>query len=1103
MKNQIRHVGSFLLFLFSALLTFGQGATTSSMSGRVVDISGGILAGASVVATHEPSGTIYGALANNQGLYSIQGMRPGGPYKVEFTFVGFSKETYSDINLLLGENFVLNSELKEASTELGEVTVVGARSSAFKTEKMGASSHINKQEMALVPSLNRSLGDYTRLSPYSTGTGSYIGREAYNTNVTVDGANFNNNFGLSETNMPGVSGEPISMEAVEEIQIAVAPFDVRQSNFTGAGVNAITKSGTNTFRGSIYGFYRDQSFNGTKIRDTELTVSESAKKVYGFTLGGPIIKNKLFFFMSGEKENTLTPGNTLLALDEGRDPLTDLNVNTRVYADSLKKFSQLLKDYYDYETGAYESWGGDNENNDKMLLKLDWNISRNHKLTVRYNFSQSSTVSRASSSGDAKPSITPRRVGRHDRLGGITFENSQYYNTNKLHSITAELNSRFGEISNKFLLAYTSYKQPRTSNSSLFPFIDIMNGNPNKGDVTMSAGYELFSYKNRVDNNTLIITDNLSYQLERHNLTFGLSFEHQYFANSYLRQGSSYYRFKNLGSFENFLQEEGAGQPYNDNYHPLNFAYTYPINNFTDPVSELSFGQFATYIQDEYSVLSNLKVTGGLRIDLPMYFAGALDNPNLHGVTFTGGEEVDLSSWPTAKVLWSPRLGFSWDVLSNQVIKLRGGTGIFTGRIPFVWFTNQPTNSGMIQYQLVINQSGGVTSQDQLSRLPLLADASQLLENPSLADIFPQTNVAGGKIAAIDRNFKLPQVWRTSLGFDVRLPMDMMLTIEGVYTNDINSVNFENINLIPAAGTYKVGDQTLPYRTNTSNETKYLTQPWTDVIIMKNTSLGQGYSLSAQLNLPGIAGFNGMIGYSRSWSEEVTGKYGSDPFSAWQYRVITRDLNSNELGLSFNNTPHRMVASLSYSIQYLKILSSSLSFFYNGYVGNAFSYVYSGDANIDGTSDHELMYIPENTGDFMWASPDDADAYFDFASQDPYLKKHSGDFAVRNAAHEPWYGRLDMRFMQEIRLRTGFQENKLQFSVDIINFQNLLNSSWGLNRELVTDSPLIVTGRDDATGKLIVEMRKIGGEYVTESYQDPSSVEGTWGIQLGVRYLFN
>ena len=339
MIKQLKHLFTLLLFLFIGLVAFGQGSTTSSMSGKIGDSQGGILAGATIVATHVPSGTIYGATANNQGLYSIQGMRPGGPYKVEISFIGFSKETFTDINLLLGENFVLNTDLGEASTELKEVTVVGARTSAFKTEKMGATSNINKQEMALVPSLNRSLGDYTRLSPYSTGTGSYVGREAYNTNVTVDGANFNNNFGLSGTNMPGVSGEPISMEAIEEIQVAVAPFDVRQSNFTGAGVNAITKSGTNTFKGSVYGFYRDQSFNGKKIRDTELTVSESAKKAYGFTLGGPIIKNKLFFFVSGEKESTLTPGNTLLALDEGRDPATNLNVK---YQGLCRQFAEIF-----------------------------------------------------------------------------------------------------------------------------------------------------------------------------------------------------------------------------------------------------------------------------------------------------------------------------------------------------------------------------------------------------------------------------------------------------------------------------------------------------------------------------------------------------------------------------------------------------------------------------------------------------------------------------------------------------------------------------------------------------------------------------------------
>jgi len=377
------------------------------------------------------------------------------------------------------------------------------------------------------------------------------------------------------------------MEAIEEIQIAVAPFDVTQSNFTGAGVNAITKSGTNQFRGSVYGFYRDTTMVGKKIRDKRLKVSQSSKSAYGFTLGGPIIKNKLFFFLSAEKESTLTPGNTLLAMEPGRDA-TDLNVNSRVQAADLQTFSNLLKSKYNYETGRYESWGGDDEFNNKILARIDWNISKNHKFSFRYNYSESSARFSPSNSGDATPSISG---GRQSRTGGLSFENSQYYNSNTLHSITGELNSRFGEVSNKFLVAYTIYGQPRTSDSEIFPFIDIMSGVATSGQVYMSAGYELFSYKNNVDNNTFIITDNATYQLDRHKFTVGMSFEHQYFANSYLRQGSSYYRFRDLSAFQRFANGDGVGLPFNANYHPINFAYTYPINGFTNPVAELNFGQ--------------------------------------------------------------------------------------------------------------------------------------------------------------------------------------------------------------------------------------------------------------------------------------------------------------------------------------------------------------------------------------------------------------------------------------------------------------------------------------------------------------------------------
>ncbi|MCX6238666.1 MAG: TonB-dependent receptor [Bacteroidia bacterium] len=1102
MKNNLNKLLlTVVLFAGMVLTTLGQ-VTTSGMSGR---ITGGTesLPGAAIVAVHVPSGTQYGTTTNADGRFSLQGMRTGGPYKVEISYIGYAKTTLTEINLSLGETFVLNTNLKESTKEVEEVTVVGVKTSAFSSAKMGAATNITSKTMEMIPSFNRSMGDYTKLSTFATGGGSFVGREAYNTNVTVDGANFNNNFGLSSSNMPGVSGEPISMDAIEEIQVAVAPFDVTQSNFTGAGVNAVTKSGTNTIKGSAYTFYRDQSMNGKKIRDTKLTVTNSSKKVVGFNVGGPIIKNKLFFFMSGETENSMTPGNILLANDTGRD-LTDPNVNAVVKASDLQAFSSLLKSKYGYETGPYENWGGDVEKNKKLLGKLDWNINRNHKLTVRYNYSESSTVSRPSNSGDASPSIiSSTGYGRHSRLGGMSFQNSQYYNTSTLQSVTGELNSHFNQLHNKLLVAYTKYHQPRSSDSQVFPFIDIMSGDITKGSVYMSAGYELFSYMNNVDNNTLILTDNATYIRNNHTFTLGVSYEHQYFANSYLRQGSGYYRFKDLASFTNYANGVGKGLAYSDTYDPISFAYTYPINGHTNPVGELSFGQFSSYVQDEWNVNDKLKITAGMRIDLPMYLDGAVDNPGLKGQKFRDGEEVDLSTWPKSRILWSPRLGFTWDVKGDKSLKVRGGTGIFTGRIPFVWFTNQPTNSGMLQYQLVINQSGGTASKAQLARIPFEPDAKNLLTNSAISDIFPLSNVIGGKVAAIAKDFKLPQVWRTSLGFDLKLPLNMMLTMEGIYTKDLHAIFFDNINLAPAASTYLEGGLARPYWSNNTNATKYINTTFQNVVIMRNTSKGHGYTVSAQLDLPRIHGFSGMIGYSRSMGKEVTGKNGSDPFSAWQYRQILNSLNDPEMGNTLNNTPSRVIGSLNYSVEYGKYFGTTVSVFYSGYKGNAYTFMYYGDANKDGTSTHEQMFIPSKQMDLLWSTPADRDAYFAFAAQDPYLSKHAGEYAARNGAYAPWNARIDVRILQDFKMKFGNNQNKIQLSVDVINFANLIDSSWGLNQNVVTNSPLSVVGKDAATGKLIVSMQKINNLFVTKSFQDPTSVAGTYGIQIGIRYIFN
>jgi hypothetical protein len=1118
-KTFVRLAG-IMLGLFFVGASYAQ-VTTGSITGVVKDRQGEPLAGATVKVTHLPSGSIYHAIAQANGNYFIQGVRVGNEYRIEVSFIGFSAKKFDNITVSLGDAVKIDVTLDEVSIHLQDVVVVGERASSFNKERTGAATNISNREMTQLPTINRSLIDATKLSPYSTGGSSFGGREAYMTNVTIDGANFNNNFGLSSTSMPGVSGEPISMDAIEEMQVVVAPFDVRQSNFTSAGVNAVTKSGTNVVKGTLYGYYRNQNFGGKKIRDKELTnIPETAKQTFGFSVGGPIIKNKLFFFLNGELDNNLTPGNTLLASTTGAVS-DDPNVSNSVLGSDLQTFSNLLNQKFGYKTGRYENWGGDSEYNNKILARVDWNISNDHKLTLRYNFSKSSSVSRPSSSGDANPSIN---TSRHSKTGGMSFENSQYYTDGLLHSVTAELHSRFtNNLSNHFLAAYTYYDQPRTSDSDLFPMVDIMRGGDGDQNPYMTAGYELFSYGNRVQNNTFIVTDNVTYSLDKHLITAGLSYENQYFANSYLRQGAGYYRFKDLASFENYINGVGDGLPYNNNYHPLNFAYTYPINGNTDPVAELSFGQFSAYVQDEWNALDNLKLTLGLRIDLPIYLDGAIDNPLTQGLEFRDGETIDLGKWPTTKVLWSPRIGFNWDVFKNRSLTVRGGTGIFTGRIPFVWFTNQPTNSGMLQYQLVINQNGGAAAQGRLARIPFAADVSTLLQDPALADIFPQSNTASGRLAVIDKNFKLPQVWRTSIAADIKLPLDMMLTLEGIYSKDINAIAFDNINIQEPNAKLIEGNLERDYFGN--GVQRILTGSFSDVIVMRNIQEGQSLSLSAQLTLPTWHGFGGTVAYTYNYAEEATGKNGSDPYSAWRYRQTLNTLNGTEVGLTLNNTPHRFVASLNYYIGYAKYFGSGLTLFYNGYTGDSYSYVYTAGwyasptaadpdrrtyvyPTNDGGVGTYLAFLPKAKDDVIWENGDaDWNAYQAFVAQDPYIQEHLGEYMSRYDAHLPWNSRWDLRFTQDFKLKVGNTMNTLQFTADIINFANLLNSNWGINKVLNGSNKafpiLAFEGRDAATGKAIVSMNKTGGEYYTSAHIDPSSTSATWALQLGLRYIFN
>lgn len=675
-----RQMRLFLVVLMSlGAAVMNAQVTTSAMSGHVSDELGEDVISALVRVVHQPSGTTYSAITNTDGRWAIQGMRVGGPYEVEITYIGYADKTIDDITLQLGETYNINVSLSENITELGEVVVTGTRSK-FAAEKTGATTNISNTQLTTLPTANRSISDIVRLSPYANGMG-FAGGDSRSTNFTLDGANLNNNFGLSSA-LPG-GGTPISMDAIDEVQVVVAPFDVRQTNFIGGGINAVTKSGTNTFKGTAYVYHSNENMHGNRIDNADLGERGTNRNTtYGFTLGGPIVKNKLFFFANAEYSKIPSVINRWRASEDGvADP--DNYISRTTIAD-LQKVRDFMMQRYGYDTGSFTDFPAD-ESNLKLLGRIDWNITDNHHLAVRYNY----TKNTAWNPVNGNSSDTGYRLRNMDRLSqySMSFANSMYSMDNKVSTVSADLNSRFGNnISNQLLFTYTDIEDARGSNSSPFPFIDIMGGYETAADGTvtqsltpyMSLGYELFSYNNRVQNKITTVTDNFTYYAGAHKITAGFSFEHQLANNSYMRGGTGYYRYRSLDDFLNGGVPETVG-----------LAYGY--NGETNPNAEVVFNQYGLYAQDEWNVQENLKLTGGIRFDLLAFNSDDLMRNNaIYDLDF-GGRHIDTGAWPDGNVQISPRIGFTWDVFGDKSLKVRGGTGLFAGRLPLVFFTNMPT----------------------------------------------------------------------------------------------------------------------------------------------------------------------------------------------------------------------------------------------------------------------------------------------------------------------------------------------------------------------------------------------------------------------------
>ena len=1111
MKQTIKRFLAVAAFLLMIVPAYAQ-VTTASFAGTVVDENGEPLIGAAVVAVHAPSGTQYYAVTNENGRYAIQGMRTGGPYEVTYSLIGCQTIVVPDIILSLAETYQQDVVLKTATELLNEAIVVASASSKLVTERTGAATNINNAQIVNLPSVSRAITDVTRLSPYGGNGMSFAGADGRTANFTVDGANFNNNFGLSDK-LPG-GGSPISIDAIEELQVVISPYDVRQTNFIGGGVNAITKSGTNTFRGSAYVYHKNENLQGDTVDGEQISNARAKNRstTYGFTAGGPIIKNKLFFFVNGEYSKIPTIVNRWRGSSNGVANADDFISRTRL--SDLQRVSEYVKSKYGYDTGSWTDFPA-NENNMKILARIDWNISDKHKLALRYNYTKNNVWNNPNgSSMDGGTRMSGSRISQYS----MSFANSMYSMQNLVSTWSLDLNSRLSDnVSNQFLATFSKLDDVRGTNSEEFPFIDILDDTQTNN--YMALGYELFTWNNAVHNTIANVKDDVTWYKGSHKVTAGINYEYQMADNQYMRNGTGYYRYK---SVEDFLS--GA--------IPQVVCLTYGYDGEQYPAARVQFHKAGVYAQDDWNVTDRFKLTYGLRID-GLFFDNSdlmtnnksltLDYfPKVYNYELT---HIDTGKWPTAKVTFSPRVGFSWDVFGDKSFKVRGGTGLFSGRLPLVFFTNMPTNGGLVQYQAQIGTStryanlpdavkgryasvndilaqfaGGLATENGKANIAALYNKLVGMGFPST--VSPADGTIPSAVNGVDPNFKMPQVWKSSIAFDYSFPTSFPFTFtaEGIFNKTINAVAISDWSMRDVAGfaRFNGADNRPIYPTDFRYTTK--------AFVLENTDKGYGWSASAQINMRPIESLSFMAAYTHTVNKEITGMPGSAAESAFTYVPTNEGPNYIKLHNSQYVTPDRVVASLTHHDK----SGNHYSFIYEAWRGGYnYSYMTANDMNGDGYN-YDALYIPTDdevaSRQFRFISSDDQTRFMDFVHKDKYLSTHQGQYAEGYSVYSPWVHRVDFSYKHDFAVKCGNNTNVLQLCLDLKNVLNLFNSSWGvakyLNPAIGSDARILKYEGVDADGFATFSTpASINGN--TDTFVPNHALGQCWYASVGIKYLFN
>ena len=1098
-----------LAFLaFCALLwpvgqAYGQGVTTGSVTGIVTDPQQQPVTGATVIAVHEPSGTRYQAATRADGRFSIPGMRVGGPYTVTVSLSGFQPQTTKDVIANLG----VATDLKLSLTTVAvteEVTVTAESSAIFSSARTGAATTVSREALATLPNISDRLESFVRLSPQSTGTGtginalSFVGQDARFNNITVDGSYFNNSFGLEAApgNRTGVA--PIASAAIEQIQINVAPYDVRQGNFVGAGINTVTRSGGNQFRGSAYYWFRDNSLVGTEAKGLPFNPGTFDSHRYGAWASGPILKNKLFFFASVEDDSIKQPGTTFHANSGGE---TVGGSTTRVLASDLDQLSTYLAQNFDYETGPYQDYTFETPAR-RYLAKLDYNLNDRNKLSLRYTHLDSSTdvlVSNSSSLGFGS---------RRSSTQGLNFANSNYKILENIRSVVGEWNSILGSSSaNTLIVGYTHQDESRGFVGSFFPMVDVLQG----GFVYTTFGFEPFTPNNELRYKTFQLQDSFTMNRGKHALLFGASVERYESENVFFSGSQSIYVYNSLADFYTDANDYLANPNRTTSLVTLNRFQVRWMNipGLEKPVQPLKVWYTGVYAQDEWQATSRVKVTYGLRVDVPFFGDTGFENANADQLSFRdeNGNTVQYSTGklPDANILWSPRVGFNWDVSGDRRTQVRGGTGVFTGRPAYVWISNQVGTTGVLT---------GFQRLDNTKARPFHPDP----------DHYKPTSVTGApatsyELAVTNPDFKFPQVWRTNLAVDRRLPWGLIGTAEFIYNRDVNGIYYINANL-PAANTSFNGADTRP-RWTAGNR---INSNVDNAILLKNQNEGSTWFLSGSLEKYFRGGFfKGAYSYGQA---KNTIDPGSIAFGSWNNNPHPGDPNNPGVAFAGTSPGHRVFLAGSYRFEYKNFGATTVSLFWQGVTAGNTSYTYSGDLNGDGGTSNDLLYIPRDTSEMnfqtftsggqTFTAEQQAAAWDAYIKQDSYLSQHRGQYAERGAIFLPMVWRADLSIGQDLFRDIGGKRHALQFRVDFLNFSNLLNSDWGVAQRIVGSTafapiiaqPLSVPsssqgGPADAQGRAQYRLRVINNQLITKSLEPVAGINDVYKIQFQLRYSFN